>query len=125
MSRFRRHWLGGMDHRIQTMRAVWPARPVRSVADTPPEHVSPPDRQPPLRGVDAVTQFREMCGLVIGGTTSTLTSEPIRRRSVAGPGLACGHIRDVETRENPVLAVVSSESCELDALPWKEIADLS
>jgi hypothetical protein len=31
----------------------------------------------------------------------------------------------INTVSNPVLAVVASESCSLDALPWKEIAELS
>ena len=31
----------------------------------------------------------------------------------------------LDSVSNPVLAVVASESCSLDALPWKEIAELS
>ena len=31
----------------------------------------------------------------------------------------------LDTVSNPVLAVVASESCSLDTLPWKEIAELS
>jgi hypothetical protein len=30
----------------------------------------------------------------------------------------------LKAREKPVLAVASSESCAVDALPWKEIAEL-
>jgi len=65
VSPFRRHLLGGMDQHIQTMRAVWPARPVGiNVADKPFDHVSLPDRQPPRFGVDGVSQSKgtSTCG---------------------------------------------------------------
>ena len=55
MSFFRHHLSGGMDQHIETMRAVWPA-------DKPSDHVSPPDRQPLRRGVDAVTQSKGVRG---------------------------------------------------------------
>ncbi len=31
----------------------------------------------------------------------------------------------LDAKPNPVLAVIASESCSVDALPWKEIAELS
>jgi len=60
VSHFRRHWLGETDQHIQTMRAVWPARPVSSdVTDKRSDHASPPDREPAPPGVDAVVQPTE------------------------------------------------------------------
>jgi len=51
VSRFRREWLEGTDQHIQTMRAVWPDRPVSSdVTYVPSEYASPPGRKLPGPG---------------------------------------------------------------------------
>jgi hypothetical protein len=60
VSRLRYYWWEEANQHIQTMRAVWPARPVKGeVTDQPSDQASPPERQTPQWRIDALAQSKE------------------------------------------------------------------
>ena len=92
MSRFRRYWVGGVEQRIQTMRAVWPAsRGDGRVTDEPSDRASSLDQQPPQRGVEASACGGESEMMVTAGRQAAMIELTQNTTCPIPPAIHFGH----------------------------------